>query len=128
MQPGTPLPWELSNKFARDKVYEGGLLVANCHVESDLRPKTACEQNAAYIAHAANLYPELVAALERIAMDLACHPADASANDLRQYLNDCFIEASTALAKCNPAPREEPELDPAREDPQNDDIAHPAWT
>lgn len=72
MKPATELPWELSNKFARDKVYEGGLLVANCHVESDLRPKTACEQNAAYIVHACNLHGELVKALK-----LVCHALGA---------------------------------------------------
>jgi len=88
MQPGTPLPWELSNKFARDKVYEGGLLVANCHVESDLRPKAACEQNAAYIATACNAYPDLLA---------ACHAALA-------YLDDedsagLVAELAAAVAK-----------------------------
>jgi len=125
MQPGTPLPWELSNKFARDKVYEGGLLVANCHVESDLRPKTACEQNAAYIAHACNLHPELVTALE------ASNALLTEIYRERGVGEPLLVSWNRALlARCNPIPipSEEPEIDPAREDPQNDDIAHPAWT
>jgi len=94
VKPATPLPWELSNKFARDKVYEGGLLVANCHVESDLRPKAACEQNAAYIATACNAYPDLLAACRLTLRHMHAEELDApTAAELEHALHEAIAKA-----------------------------------
>lgn len=65
-KPATPLPWETStNQHQQWDVCaaDAGDMVA------DLMGCDGQEQNAAYIAHAANAYPRLVVALQRIVND-----------------------------------------------------------
>ncbi len=57
MKPATPLPWEhdpTGKHYARAVIRHNGMI--SCRPTND--------QDAAYIAHAANMYPKLVAALE----------------------------------------------------------------
>ena len=56
MKPATPLPWIVDG----DEVTDGTGTVADVFGETS----EDREQNAAYIAHAANMYPKLVEALQ----------------------------------------------------------------
>jgi hypothetical protein len=58
MKPGTPTPWVRIG----EEVYTPDNQIMVCEARDGSEDYR--EQNAAYIAHAANLYPELVEALE----------------------------------------------------------------
>lgn len=66
MKPGTPLPWKqwpgADHPNAPILIGQPGQHV--CAISGTARARVEAEQNAAYIVHAANLYPELVEALE----------------------------------------------------------------
>ncbi len=69
MKPGAPLPWKqwpgADHPNAPILIGQPGQHV--CAISGAARAQPGAEQNAAYIAHAANLYPELVEALEDLA-------------------------------------------------------------
>ena len=65
--PATPLPWHKGIKQAEQIVYDvSGWAVANATVYHGEADAHDCRANAAYIAHAANAYPQLVAALRQM--------------------------------------------------------------
>lgn len=67
-QPATALPWHVGVRQAERIIYDAcGWAVANATVYHGASDAEEVKRNAAYIAHAANKYPELVAAL-RIAL------------------------------------------------------------
>jgi hypothetical protein len=59
VKPATALPWEQDDEA---QVCAGNLVVA----VSYMRPADVADQNAAYIVHACNAYPKLVAALRAV--------------------------------------------------------------
>ena len=130
MKPATPLPWKLeyhptSGRFTGDVLAPNGSEICTTWGHAQHRELFDKEANAAYIVHACNLHPELVTALE------ASNALLTEIYRERGVGEPLLVSWNRAiLARCNPIPipSEEPEIDPAREDPQNDDIAHPAWT
>lgn len=82
MKPATPLPWKPFGPFVIDEneneVASGGYGI-----------------DAAYIAHACNLYPELVEALEQL-----CKAASDEWTDSWEW----FDRARAVLAKCRVEP------------------------
>jgi len=65
--PATPLPWEQGPSGLNERVMgssrSGYSRTHICNVKSAMSPNI-CSADAAYIAHAANAYPRLVAALQ----------------------------------------------------------------
>ncbi len=90
-KPATPLPWTVEHgnhviggNQERSRVAVGSLSVAEYRV---------ADQNAAYIAHAANAYPRLVEALRELAEASgrgieACVNAEARAESLLRELGE----------------------------------------
>ena len=76
--PATPLPWRvIEYRGARPRVEVAGPVGANGHRLAKLYNRAGWQQDAAYIAHAANLYGVLVEALKEIRItttDRACVP------------------------------------------------------
>ena len=63
-KPATPLPWHVGIKQAEQIVYDKtGWAVANATVYHGHSDAADAKANAQYLTHAANAYPELVAAL-----------------------------------------------------------------
>lgn len=114
MKPGTPLPW----RYAYGSVWTGKNVNPNSDAWVD--PYDADEtciafmdrsdrhthgaerdQNAAYIAHACNLYPELVKELRDLVQAIYAEVPDT--DDMEKTQPDLYIECGTAeqlLAKC----------------------------
>ena len=64
MKPATALPWHLGIKQAEQIVYnEKGWAIANATVYHGHTEREETKANAAYIVHASNAYPRLVAML-----------------------------------------------------------------
>ncbi len=93
MKPGAPLPWKqwpgADHPNAPILIGQPGQHV--CAISGAARAQPGAEQNAAYIVHAANLYPELVEALEAV--------MTASDDDL-DYHGSVNERIRTVLAKC----------------------------
>lgn len=95
--PGTPLPWSL-NLGNETELMAGKFNVARAHCGgmTGIRLKDA-EANAAYIAHAANCFPELVEALRNVLDGLG---ALANPSELQDWLPEHEADAVfAALAK-----------------------------
>jgi hypothetical protein len=86
--PATPLPW-LHNETTRRPLVVSGYYARICNDEGRdaetiaivpfARPEdTVAERDAAYIAHAANAYPQLVAALHNVHAALVENGAEAN--------------------------------------------------
>ena len=111
-QPATPLPWERGPWIRTEghavyaNISNGAKRIASVSVHGKFRdsgrhvshrrddgsyvgtlPEADCDQDAAYLCHAANAYPKLVEALQRL---LAPHTSTAmlKANDLLRELGE----------------------------------------
>jgi hypothetical protein len=88
--PATPLPWKPWTKRIHHEIY-----AANDQIVAQVRqcegPNGSTHQDAAYIAHAANAYPKLVAALR-----LAANGLDTTGQTTKQS-NDARNHARALL-------------------------------
>lgn len=91
-QPATPLPWRVSN--SRD----GGFRVVQTVAPVAQITKIGNEANAAYIAHAANAYPQLVAAL-RAALQMYAPFQEQDDSEQGNDHGANFLNASNALLR-----------------------------
>lgn len=90
MNPATPLPWQACNAsiFTQEWLAVAKRIAA-----------TGTDKDAAYIVHAANLYPELVAALRDAERWLGVATIGNPATGPREAWERC----RSMLAKCGPA-------------------------
>lgn len=92
VKPATELPWEIDGAEITDGIHEVARVPA--HGPSNFR-----RQDLEYIVHAANLYPELVAALRDAERWLGVATIGNPATGPREAWERC----RSMLAKCGPA-------------------------
>jgi len=92
-KPATPLPWEAADREVRGYGNPRGTVT----MDDDTLP-----QDAAYIAHAANAYPQLIAALRdaQTALDAGLNSGDAVA--AAQTMDDAALMLRALLADLEP--------------------------
>ena len=82
-KPATALPWRPWTRRIHHEVFSGDVIVAQ--VRQCTGPNGSTHLDAAYIAHAANAYPQLIAALRVSARQLSMH-GNAYAQDCAALL------------------------------------------
>ena len=103
MKPATPLPWECPGTDGEDYVICASpkgkrRTIAHVYRHSDLGIKR--EENAAYIVHAANSYPELVAALRSMMAECTRYRRlNEQARELQDIEGDQIRLARALLAR-----------------------------
>ena len=91
-KPATQLPWKPWTKRVHHEIY-----AANDQIVAEVRqcsgPNGSTHEDAAYIAHACNAYPQLVAALRKL---IDCRVNDARGTFTGEFIN-ARLSATTLL-------------------------------
>ena len=103
--PATALPWHLGLKQAEQIVYDSkGWAVANATVYHGKADLAETKANAAYISHAANAYPQLVAALRECLTDANAVGMRDAGPKARKRMDYISAQVSALLASLGEQP------------------------